>query len=274
MKKLVCITTLLIVTPCLASSYTFILDGIPSESPSLVFSFKHPIMDHMFIDVSTLSGTYELSGNFALSEVLDAMVCLPYVTSSEEGESTRRALGNITVGIRSSYQHWQEKGWTGSITMSLPVMSDDEDAAYIGSIGRLTEYFRGFGKYSPEILTIDAVYSSVNRLNMTNIILGFEIGPALWIPVGGVSMTGGSEVFLQYGLVGSLDLNSVSVSLEAVGLMNVTGSIAEVIDHAVVLGGHWLGSAIKPGVFYQVNIGTDINDFIDGVFGIDVEIGL
>jgi hypothetical protein len=278
--KLIFFTFPILFTTCLASSNTFILSGIPGESPLIEFSFRHPSMNDSYAsyDISTLSGTYEFNLSFPVNDMLDAEASIPYLVETPVYDpspyvsfSSKRALGNITVSINSSYKHWQEKGWTGSVNISLPVMSDAGNAVNTGTLGMLTEYFRGFGKYSPQTLTIGAIYSSVNRSNTTNISLGYEIGPALRIPVDGE----GTEVFLEYGTLASMELNDVNLSLELVGLVNLTssGNSGDRFDHAVVLGGRWVGTAVKPGVFYQMNLGN-ISDTIIGVLGLDVEIEL
>ena len=270
MKRTFFMLTILFAT-CLASSNTFILSGIPFESPSMRFVFKHPMRDESFPDLSALSGTYELSGAFALNGVIDATACIPYVSISSDEGGSESTLGNITVGISSSHQHWQQKGWTGTLTMSLPTMAEDSATYVAASTGMITSYFRGFGKYSQKTLALEAIYSSVRRQDNSNLILGFEIGPVLWIPVDG----GGTQVFLEYGALASTELSNVNFSLELVGLatLSSSGNSGDRFNHAVVLGGHWVGTAVKPGVFYQMNLGN-ISDTLNGVLGLDVEIGL
>jgi len=273
MMKWTFLPLLILFAACFASSSTFILSGIPGESPYVEFVFMHPIMDGNVSDLSTLSGTYELGGVFALSRELDATACMPFVAVSPEDGESESAIGNITVGISSSRQHWQEKGWTVAITMSLPTMADDSATYHAANIGMMTNYLRGFGKYSPKILTIEAIYSSVSRLENPDLTLGFEIGPALWITVDG----GGTEVLLELDALACKELNDVNLSLELLGLCNLSGgssSFDDWLNLAVVLGGRWVGSTVKPGVFFQVNLGTNLAQVVDGVLGLDVEIEL
>jgi len=269
---------ILAVSTCFASSYTFLMEGVPVETPSLGFTFMHPLMDPDWTGVTSASGTFELRGTLGIARSLDLQLAIPYlVMEREDSDNSASAVGNLTLKLGTSRRFWEEHGWTGHFSVCLPTMSRNSDTQWAAFIGSVTNHYRGMGRYTQGALTIEAMYSSMNRLNMTNILLGFEIGTAVRIPTGEDPIPGDTELLVDYGFAGAVESGRMSFSLELVGLGTVTEgseSFFERFSHAAVFGWRWLGGTVRPGICLQINTGNNVDGFVDGVVGLDVELDL
>jgi len=67
------------------------------------------------------------------------------------------------------------------------------------------------------------------------------------------------------------------MTLCIVGLAVITEEADEFGDrftHSLVFGSQWTEGIVKPGIFYQIYLDEDMEEVVDGVFGIKIETSL
>ena len=85
------------------------------------------------------------------------------------------------------------------------------------------------------------------------------------------------ELFIHYGISGEFKLTNVTLSAELAELAIISEDIDDFEDrftHSLAFGAQWIGSNIKPGIFYQIYLKEDFRDVVDGILGIKVDVDL
>jgi len=247
------------------SAQNLLFQTMPKDKPQFGLRFMRPNFDGDD-DLSLLSGTYDLYFNIPVSPKLNLVGSLPYTIFSAKGEDSEGGIGSIYVGI-------QTKPMTENSSLSmgvfLPTATDEFSPMLLGLYSNNYE----FHKYISDMLTVYGNFS-YSRTHSRGAIFGLEIGPNLFIPTKG---DGDVELFAHYGIFGGFKLTRVTFSAELEGLAIISEDIDDFEDrfnHSVAFGAQWIGSNIKPGVYYQIYLKEDFRDYVDGVLGIKVDVDL
>jgi len=247
------------------SAQNLLFQTMPKDKPQLGLRFMRPKFEED-IDLSLLSGTYDLYFNIPLSPKLNLIGSLPYTVFSAKDEDSESGIGSIFVGI-------QTKPMTENSSLSMGIfLPTAKDELYTMILGTISNYYE-FQKYFPDMLTIYGNYGYY-RNQSNGAIFGAEIGPNLFIPT---KDEGDVELFAHYGISAGFKITNLTLSAELEGMAIISEDIDDFEDrfvHSIAFGGQWTGTNIKPGIFYMIYLKEDMRDVVDGVLGIKVDVDL
>jgi len=250
------------------SAQNFLFQTMPKNKSQLGLRFMRPNFE-WDTDLSLLSGTYDLYFNIPVGPRINLIGSLPFTTFSAKDEDSESGIGNIYVGIQT--KPISESGNNSNISAGifLPTATDEFAPMFLGLYSNYYE----IQKYFSDMLTVYGNYSfSMNHSR--GAIFGLEIGPNLFIPT---KDDGDVELFAHYGIFGGFKLTSVMFSVELEGLAIISEDMEEFEDrfvHSLAFGAQWIGSNIRPGIFYEIYLKEDFRDVVDGVLGIKVDVSL
>ncbi len=247
------------------SAQNLLFQTMPKDKPQFGLRFMRPNFEED-IDLSLLSGTYDLYFNIPVGHKLNLIGSIPYSIFSAKDEDSEGGIGSIYVGI-------QTKPKTENSCLSLGIFlptATDEFSPFL--VGLYSNYYE-LQKYVPDLLTIYGNYSYYKD-QARGAVFGVEIGPNLWIPT---KDDGDVELLAHYGISAGFKMTSVTFNAELEGLAIITEDIDNFEDrftHSLAFGAQWTGSNIKPGIYYQIYLKEDFRDVVDGVLGIKVDVDL
>lgn len=253
-----------------ASAQTFILQSLPEDKPKLGFRFLRPDFD-WDVDMSLLSGIYELSFNVPVSSSINLIGSLPFTYVSVEDEDSESGIGNIFFGMQHRLTKSTQYNSNLAVGLFLPTTPDDKFTLLF--INAYTN-FHEFPKYTPDILTIYGNFA-FRGVRSSGLLFGFEIGPYLYIPTEDDGLD--TEFFLHYGLSGGFQVSDFAVLAELIGTVIITEDVDVFSDrfvHSISFGGQWMGSMMRPGIFYKLYLKEELKDWVKGVLGIKLDICL
>ena len=157
------------------SAQNLLFQTMPKDKPQLGLRFMRPKFEED-IDLSLLSGTYDLCLNIPISPKLNLVGSLPYTTFSAKGEDSESGIGSIYVGIQT--KPMSESGNNSSLSMGI-FLPTAKDEFYPMFLGVYSNYYE-FQKYFPDMLTVYGIYS-YSKNQSRGAIFGLEIGPNLFI---------------------------------------------------------------------------------------------
>jgi hypothetical protein len=226
------------------------------------------------VDLSLLSGTYDLYLNIPASSRINLVGSLPFTTFSAKDGESESGIGNIYV----SFQTRQATGFGNKSSLSLgiflPTAKDESSPMFLGVY---SDYYE-IQKYFPDMLTIYGNYAYF-KTQPRGAIFGLEFGPNLFIPTEDDVFEDDAELFAHYGVFGGFKLTSLTFSAELEGMVWISESEEEIdsddrFTHSLAFGAQWIGSNVKPGIYYQIFLDEDFRDLVDGVLGIKVDVDL
>ena len=268
-------STLLLISNATAQHY--LLQDIPAATTDIQLRFMHPSADN-YRETTTLSGVYDLKLSIPVSDKVNLIASLPYlrmeyenslVTYVEYYAYTREkqaGFANIMVGIRLRSERTGGQQTIGTVSISLPTMS--EDASSSAGIGIQADY-HNFHRYLRKTTVVSGnIMSTWSRENGAH--FEFEIGPRLvFINIDEESET---EFLLHYGIGGSIPVGVVDLRMEMAGLFFLSADQDEFSDkfnHILAFGARYARGSFTPGVFYQVYLSDIMSDRVNGVLGVD-----
>lgn len=252
------------------SAQTTMFHSIPADKSQFGIQYLRPDFDFDF-DMSTLSGIYDFSLNAPVTSNMNLVISVPYISFSFDRIDDENSIGNIYVGIQNRLRTDDKNNSALSLGLFIPTIPDDK--MLIHMLGMFTNYHSIY-KYTPDVLTIFANYAQ-HRSNANNFLFGFEIGPNICVPT--EEDGGDTEIFMHYGFRMGMQSSTLIFFAELIGLAILTEEVDEFDDrflHTVVFGGQWNDGRLKPGIFYKIYLKDDLQDFVDGVLGIKLDIGL
>ncbi len=248
------------------SAQNFLFQELPKQNTQINFHFMRPTFNRN-VDLSALSGIYDISVNVPLNESLNLIGSLPFLIMKSGDRDSESGLGNLFLAIQI---HKSYKDYNGSIvTLGIAAPTADEE---VGLLGLFTD-FNGFHKYAPNTLTIFTNYAYHALLN-EGIKLGVEVGPNIFIPTKGESEI---EIFLNYGLTAGVQIENFAVFTELIGLAIITQSTDDFVDrfnHSFDIGAMYLGGSVSTGLYYKIYIEEMLSESITGVVGVKFSVSM
>jgi hypothetical protein len=263
--KLVLASILIITISNFVPAQTFLFQDIPKEKTQLGLRFMRPMFDGD-PDLSSLSGIYDFTLNIPINENWSIAGSLPYITATFGERNADNGIGNIYIGMQNIRNIDDQQSTIVSFGFYLPTADED-----IGLFGIRTHFYE-FHKYAPDVLTIYGNFAYFNIFPQ-GARLGLEIGPNLWIPTQGDA--GDTELLLHYGLTAGFQGNNFALLTELVGVVIITDDTDEFSDrfsHSINFGANYVSKSVTPGIFYKLYLKEDLSDFVDGVFGINIDV--
>jgi hypothetical protein len=258
------------------SAQTFCFQSLPKDRPQLGCRFLHPFFDAPDIDLSAVSGIYELYANIPVSPRINLVGSIPFITMKYEYPRSEygydeSGMGNIHIGMQYHPAAGDNRSSNVAFGVFLPTASDELRLSTweLSLLSMFTDN-HSFYKYWPDIVTVHGNIAT-HSMNPGGTLSGTEIGAYFVVPTEG---SGDTEVFMRYGLTGGLHHRGFAIFAELLGIAIVTEGdmdFADRFDHEVTFGAQWLRG---PGVFYKIYLDEANRDVVSGVLGIKVEVVL
>jgi hypothetical protein len=251
------------------SAQNFLFQTMPTNKPQLGLKFMRPNFKRG-LDLSLLSGAYDLYFNIPVNSKINIVGSLPFATFSAKDEDSESGIGNIYVGFQT--RQVSEFGNKTSLSIGIFVPTATDELSPM-AVGIYSNYYE-FQKYIHDMLTVYGNFSYY-KYQSRRAIFGVEIGPNLFIPT---KKDGGDvELFAHYGISGGFNLTNIVISAEFAGLAFISEDIDDFGDrfiHSLAFGAQWTGGNVRPGIFYEIYLKEDLRDFVDGVLGIKLDVSL
>ena len=263
---------LMIISFTFSSIYaqTFDLQYISNKKNQFNFNYAHPFYGGGR-SLSTLSGVYQISADIPISPKLNIIANVPYINTSYDinlgfyhyGYS-ENGIGNVFIGLQTNGAMLNNKRNLFTVGVYLPTSSE------IASLNGVSADYYHISKYIPKMWGIYFNYA-FHKLNPKGFHYGFEVGPDLLLPSGNSNST--SEFLAHYGILAGYQVNQISLNMEFVGVLNISGGFQQFGDRFVNMfniGAQWKGENIVPMLYYKIYLRDDIRNTVDGVLGLGV----
>jgi len=254
--------------PLVVSGQMFLLQDLPTDKTKLGFHYLRP--DFKWgTGISLLSGVYDFSLSIPISSKLSFVGSIPFATlGADWEEDTEGCIGDIYIGIQKRLKSSPDNYFSGSLGIFLPTMPEDKEGPLFVSI--YSDYYQ-LQKYFPQVLTI---YGNLayHHIKENDFIFGGEFGPNVMIPTKG---GGDMELYIHYALTAGYRLNYVDLRVELRGFGIITEEVDDFGDrflHDLAFGIHVNRGRIRPGAFYKIYLKESMREYINGVFGLKVEV--
>jgi hypothetical protein len=190
-----------------------------------------------------------------------------YATENSDNDFS---IGNIYVG--SQFALGEKKSSRLSVGFYLPTANSDSEGGL--EVGLLSNFYN-IERYAMNTFSIYTNYAYAHRPEK-GFLGGLDVGFSVWIPTkdGDVRET---EVVLHYGMQGGYQFNQFALWAEFNGILIVTedeGDFADKVINQLFLGGQYTGGTVQPGLFYGINLDSDLKELIKGIFGIKIDVVL
>ncbi len=268
MKKLMFTTIVFLIVLILKVNYisaqTFLFQNLPKEKSQIGLQIMQPSFESDE-DLSFLSGIYDFSVNIPLTESLNLVGSIPFITFAFGDQDAESGVGSIFLGLQTCWGFEDKNGSIGTFGIFAPTAGED-----IGFFGLFTDY-NNFHKYLPDLLTIYGNYA-YHAILSEGIKLGVEIGPNIAIPTKGDADT---ELFIHYGFTAGYQAEYFAIFTELVGLAILTEDADDFSDrfkHSIDFGAIYISNSVEPGLFYKLYLDENLSDVITGVLGIQINV--
>lgn len=257
MKRFTCIIVILLSCTELILAQSFMSQGIPSTSNSMVGLRHFRQIGYSGIEnYHVLTGIYDINGLFAVGKDWYIGGSLPVIhtsfdytikrssynfRSNASREASETTLGNLE--IRTTKTFGKRNSSAVSMQMYLPVFNDEDN---FGTEFSSLVHFYEPNKYFPNAFSFRLNYL-YRYEQIDNLILAAEIGPQLWIPTDDSFDT---DILINYCLIAGYKMGKIAAFVEAGGLTLATEkAFAERID-VWNLGLQLINAQFQPGIFY------------------------
>jgi hypothetical protein len=260
----------LVITTVQATGQSFSLDEYPADQSTIYFEFAHTFLDST-PSLSLLSGTYNLSLQIPLTQSINIVGSLPFVTMGGSDVESSSSIGNVYIGIQTRIKGDKQKGSSISAGVSLPTTSSSESAPWI--IGYYTDAINSY-RFFPDYTTVRVSVGFHNRKPQKKF-NSIHLGAFMVIPKDTDERD--FEIFAQYGFSWGIWLGRAILSAEFHGNAIITKDISNFSDrftHNLTLAATYDRSAITPSLFIRLHLDKVINRSIDLVAGIKLTIPL
>ena len=273
--KTLLIYVLLFVSLNSLSAQTLNLQTIPSDKMQFGFSFNKEFYSNNSLNMSTLSGVYQLNFSIPISSKLNIIGDIPYVITNYEinfgyfGSSrySENGFGNIFIGLQKNPGLMENK-FIFTFGVYLPTAS--EDASFYGL--NADGYF--FLKYVPNSISLYSNFA-YHKINVEGINYGLEIGPDFLIPTKKGNPK--SEFYIHYGLIGGYQINRLLINFEFLGYGILSEEVKNFGDRFLNMfniGAQWKENNVTPRIFYKLYLKDVVSDYINGVLGIGITVSI
>ncbi|UCF05158.1 MAG: hypothetical protein JSV33_14765 [bacterium] len=271
MKSVRCLVVPLFITVLLGSSHvmaqSFIMRDIAGDRPRIGVRFMRPAVDG--VDLSAMSGAFDLSFTLPLSPSTAILASLPFSTIAAEGWDRESGIGNIFLGLQAHIGSSDIR--TSAFTVGLFIPTAGENKWDANIIGMFSNYHE-FQKYIPHTLTA-YVNQSVRFNTLEGAIFGIEAGANILIPTEDQEYRD-TDMFARYGLTGGVSTSGFAFLFELTGLVWLSGDFVDFGDrfyHSLAFGAQYTGIPLRPGIFYMLYLKDVLSDDVDGVLGFKLE---
>ena len=274
-KRLINAALLLLILLNIVSAQTFEMQSIPTDQLQFGLKFIRPNFNNE-IDLSTFSGTYELSANIPVSLKWNILTKIPYISTTftwdfgyDDYKFEEAGLGNIFIGMQFRPKIINTNN--SIITFGLFLPTADEDASGMGEFADILN----LQTYFSNSLTPYFNYA-FHHINQNGFRFGFEIGPKIIIPTANNDYRD-TELYINYGISPAYQINRVLLRAELLGSAILSEDEDEFEDrfiHSANFGIAWVENRVISKIFYKIYLKDFINDLVDGVLGIEVVVSV
>ncbi len=122
----------------------------PGEKSRIDLTYMHPSFESE-IDLSLLSGVYQLDMAFPVSKKINILIGIPFSTWSFEDSDNEQGFGNMFAGVQTRSPDTTGLRSSGTFGLFLPTASEDNEVSNLYSL--LTQFQHGH-RYIPNRLTL------------------------------------------------------------------------------------------------------------------------
>ncbi len=244
---------------------------MPSDKIQLGFNFDKTFYSEN-MQISALSGVYQLYFNFPVSSKLNLNIDVPFSYLKSEYNTgygvynyDRKGIGNIFIGLQSNPIAVDNRRSIISFGVFLP--TGDEQAAQ----GLYANYY-DLQKYVPNTLGLYFNYAYC-KIDNEGFNYGLEVGPNVLIPTKGKGAA--SQLFFHYGLRAGYQVSKLLLDAQLLGIFIVSGDANVFSDrfiHLLNFGAEWKESTVTPRIYYRIYLKEEMSKVINGVLGIGVSV--
>lgn len=267
-----------------ALAQNYLMHPVPEDKARMGIKYMRPNGVGDFLDLTGFSATYDFYVNIPVSSVTGLLVSIPYTRFNdphmkirdysgqiiEVGVSSSN-VGNIYCGVQVRMDSLSSYQQTLTVGAHLPTAQERKDYSYAlfdllcdpYNPQRMTTWVWGFDMNF-------AIRRDFYNAEGMGAYWGTELNPLLLIPRGG----GESELIMRYGISAGSSLGKFAFGFEFLGAFIVTEDIKEFperFDHYAVFGISLINSPVRPAIFYQLPVDDDLNELINGIFGLKLE---
>ncbi len=222
-------------------------------------------------DLTFLSGMYDLSANIPLSTLLNLELSLSYGNYESKSDSRFDGIGNLYLGFQIPGAGNEKIFVTNNLGLFIPTAENsvDPSALYLNS---LTDAV-GLAKSIPDYLTAQWITSVQSNTDNTGL-YGFELGLSCFQPTGELTNDFDTELFINYGIKGGVQIEKLSLFTEIVGLGIISESdlnLEERFISTLQLGFIWEGRNFQPGIFFKTYFQKEDTDVVDHIIGFQLD---
>lgn len=233
----------------------------------------HPLIDNS--SLSTFTGAYKLSFAGRISQSIGLIAEVPvigYASTNSFGDSySGSALGNILLGVQTLAKHSGTNSSNFSFAVVLPTSSAEKMLPEM-LLGMLTSPY-DMNRYIPESFSIYT--NAAFRKDFSRSFLSVEAGPEVVMSTN--ENNSGTISYVHFGLKAGLSFSRVLLSSEFYGLLllsNKTYTFSERFNNMFSIGGTYLGTSVRPSVFYQFYLNEGMSNMLNGAFGVRMDFAL
>ncbi|HGY56602.1 MAG TPA: hypothetical protein ENK44_12910 [Caldithrix abyssi] len=264
MRKIFLIATVVFLFGHSGRTQTVMLHNLPGNSTSFSVKFQHPFFTRTGSPL--YSGIYEVFVNTPIGEKYGLEMAVPFSYSSMEG-FYEDGVGNVYIGLQTRKAFADNAGSSGAFGLFLPTAYSKTEI--FGSLANFINYY----KYVSETVTIYGNYA-YRTYTPTNVMVTFEIGPALTIPISDEGRD--ANLLLHYGGGLGFELQKITLFTELTGLMIINEYSRELSDrftHSFGFGMQYKGHNFRPAIFFNLYLKENLSDVVDGVLSLKIEVG-
>ena len=119
------------------SAQNFQFQSLPKDKPQFGLRFLRPNLEGDD-DLSTLSGTYDLSFNIPLNSKINVVGSLPFTTLNTKDDESENGIGDIYIGLQTRSEFSAENRSIISLGVFLPTASEDKYS--VSFLGMFTNF--------------------------------------------------------------------------------------------------------------------------------------
>mgnify|MGYP005725378233 CR=1 FL=1 len=233
-----------------------------------------PSFDEEELDASFVTSSLMLSGRVSVTKYFGLVGEVPFshfgLNFGEGFETTDNSLGNIYLGIELMGRNSPLFVEVGG---RLPIASGLDEFSEAPFSGYLTNFVERAEAFVPEAVPLNLAFN-VNHKSITGLTFRLRGASTVWLATGERSDT---ELFFQYNAYVGFENPVFTVLAGASGRVLATEEgldFGERSTHQFRMSGDVSLGVIRPGVFFQLPVDSELQDLVSAVFGVSLGVDL
>lgn len=267
MKTLLPISVVLCAILCNPGAYAQFIDMSPVPDTTAIVGIKASrasFREDVWYgeNPSSASGVYKLYGQFPMKDGWSFYAEVPFIFANQESERDN-GLANIYVG----FQHVTKAHPRTNVSFGIYLPTIGSGHYLRQEVGVMSDTY-GVFQYAEGVTGRFSV--AHHNTKAKGPLYGFEVGSNIFVP----TYDGGKVEFLLHGAAkAGYAFGGFTAWGELNGFLPVSsdGYITDTMISRAVFGGQFMGSRVRPGLFYGIPLNGYPKEAVKGVLEIKVE---